>query len=72
MEQADEASFKVTGDLTIRGVTKPVTVDFELTGTANDPWGNFRIGVEGKGDYQPQGLEPELERHDRGSWSARR
>jgi len=44
----DDTTFKVTGDLTIRGVTKPVTVDFELTGTENDPWGNFRVGFEGK------------------------
>ena len=41
--QVDETSFKVTGDLTIRGVTKPVTVDFELTGAENDPSGNFRV-----------------------------
>jgi polyisoprenoid-binding protein YceI len=47
VEQAGETSFKVTGDLTIRGVTKPVTVDFGLTGAVNDPWGNFRLGFEG-------------------------
>src|SRR5215831_5086910 len=47
VEQVDETNFKVTGDLTIRGVTKPVTVDFELTGAENDPWGNFRVGFEG-------------------------
>ncbi len=46
-EQASETSFKVTGDLTIRGVTKPVTVDFELTGAGTDPGGNFRVGFEG-------------------------
>jgi polyisoprenoid-binding protein YceI len=37
----------VTGDLTVRGVTKPVTVDFEFTGSAVDPFGNTRIGLEG-------------------------
>jgi polyisoprenoid-binding protein YceI len=47
VEQVDETNFKVTGDLTIRGVTKPLTVDFELTGAENDPWGNFRVGFEG-------------------------
>jgi polyisoprenoid-binding protein YceI len=47
VEQAGETTFTVTGDLTIRGVTKPVTVGFELTGAANDPWGNFRAGFEG-------------------------
>lgn len=40
-------SHRVTGDLTIKGVTKPVTVDFELAGPAVDPYGNQRIGLEG-------------------------
>jgi polyisoprenoid-binding protein YceI len=39
--------YRVTGDLEIRGVTRPVTVDFEFTGSATDPWGNLRIGFEG-------------------------
>jgi polyisoprenoid-binding protein YceI len=47
VEQLDEEHFRVAGDLTIKGVTKPVTVDFELTGTAVDPFGNERIGLEG-------------------------
>ena len=42
--------FHVTGDLTIHGVTKPVTVVFELAGTSQDPWGNTRIGFEGKAE----------------------
>ena len=48
VEQVDTDNFKVTGDLTIKGVTKPVTVDFEYTGAAVDPFGNQRIGLEGK------------------------
>ncbi|PXX65517.1 polyisoprenoid-binding protein YceI [Nocardia tenerifensis] len=36
MEWSDETNFKVTGDLSIRGVTKPVTVDFELTGAQGE------------------------------------
>lgn len=40
-------TFSVTGDLTIKGVTKQITVDFEYTGTAVDPFGNTRIGLEG-------------------------
>ncbi|GAA0419920.1 polyisoprenoid-binding protein [Acrocarpospora corrugata] len=44
VEQVGETSFKVTGDLTIRGVTKPVTVDFALTGDQNDP---SRVGLKG-------------------------
>jgi polyisoprenoid-binding protein YceI len=42
--------FTVTGNLTIHGVTKPVDVKFELLGTSQDPWGNTRIGFEGKAE----------------------
>jgi polyisoprenoid-binding protein YceI len=45
--QVGEDSYRVTGDLTIKGVTRPVTVDFEYTGSAVDPYGNQRIGFEG-------------------------
>ena len=48
VEQVGTENYRVTGDLTIKGVTKPVTVDFEYTGTAVDPFGNTRIGLEGK------------------------
>jgi polyisoprenoid-binding protein YceI len=48
VEALGDDAFRVTGDLTIKGVTKPVTVDFELTGSAVDPFGNHRIGLEGK------------------------
>ena len=47
VEKMDEDVYRVTGDLTIRGVTNPVTVDFEYTGAAVDPYGNQRIGFEG-------------------------
>ncbi|MDQ0993235.1 YceI family protein [Streptomyces sp. V3I7] len=40
--------FRVTGDLTIMGVTKPLTIDLEFNGSAKDPFGNERIGFEGK------------------------
>ncbi len=39
--------FEVTGDLTIRGVTKEITFPLEFTGSATDPFGNARIGFEG-------------------------
>ena len=48
VEQTDDDEFKVTGDLTIKGTTKPVTVELEYTGVAVDPYGNTRIGLEGK------------------------
>ncbi len=38
---------RVTGDLTIRGVARPVTIDFEFTGSPTDPYGNKRVGFEG-------------------------
>ncbi len=47
VEQVDEANYRVTGDLTIKGVTRPVTIDFEYTGSAVDPFGNERVGFEG-------------------------
>ncbi|WP_182906834.1 YceI family protein [Microbispora sp. H13382] len=47
VEQTGGAGFEVTGDLTIRGVIRPVTVHFELTGVENDPRGAFRIGFTG-------------------------
>ena len=48
VEQVDSENYRVNGDLTIKGVTKPVSVELEYTGTAVDPFGNQRIGFEGK------------------------
>ncbi|MCW2791248.1 MAG: YceI family protein [Nocardioides sp.] len=47
VEREDDTTWLVTGDLTIKGVTQPVTVEFESTGSARDPFGNLRIGFEG-------------------------
>jgi polyisoprenoid-binding protein YceI len=47
VERADETTWVITGDLTIKGVTKPVTIEFEQTGSARDPFGNLRVGFEG-------------------------
>ena len=41
--QAAGDRWKVTGDLTIAGVTKPVVLDTEVSGLAPDPWGNDRV-----------------------------
>lgn len=38
------AEGKITGDLTIRDVTKSVTLDVEFAGTNKDPWGNQKAG----------------------------
>jgi polyisoprenoid-binding protein YceI len=47
-EKVGDEDFKLTGDLTVKGVTKPVTIDFAYQGTAKDPYGNLRAGFEGK------------------------
>ena len=55
--------WKVDGDLTIRGITRPITVDVEFLGAAIDPWGNQRIGFSG--------VVPEVNREDWGlNWNA--
>ncbi|MDP9101286.1 MAG: YceI family protein [Actinomycetota bacterium] len=46
-EQVDEQTYRMSGDLTIKDVTRPVTVDFTYVGAVQDPWGNTRIGFEG-------------------------
>jgi len=45
--ERDGNDWTITGDLAIKGVTKPVTLEFESTGSARDPFGNMRIGFEG-------------------------
>jgi polyisoprenoid-binding protein YceI len=42
-KQSDEA-LRVTGDLTIRGVTREVVLDVEYAGRTKDPWGHERAG----------------------------
>jgi polyisoprenoid-binding protein YceI len=37
----------LTGDLSLKGVTQPVTLDVEFLGVETDPWGGTRIGFEG-------------------------
>lgn len=49
VETVEDDTYRVTGALTIRGVTNTVTLDFEYTGAAVDPYGNQRIGFEGTG-----------------------
>ncbi|MEU1463654.1 YceI family protein [Streptomyces sp. NPDC005727] len=42
--------YRITGDLSILGVTKPITIDLEFNGAAKDPFGNERVGFEGKAE----------------------
>jgi len=56
------AGIIVEGELTIKDVTKPLTIEFEYAGTAKDPFGNDRYGFEG---------EAEINRKDFGlTWNA--
>jgi polyisoprenoid-binding protein YceI len=47
VKETSETGFDLTGDLTVRGVSKPVTIPFTFEGAATDPFGNFRAGFEG-------------------------
>lgn len=47
IDQVEENSFIVNGDLTIRGVTKEIAVPIEFVGIETDPFGNMRAGFEG-------------------------
>ncbi|MES2178914.1 MAG: YceI family protein [Gemmatimonadota bacterium] len=53
-----KSEFRMTGDLTIHGVTRPVTLDVTYEGSGTDPWGNERIGftAAGKIDRREFGL----------------
>jgi polyisoprenoid-binding protein YceI len=60
----DSGSDKVVvdGNITIKDVTKPISITFEYTGAATDPFGNARVGFEG---------EAEINRKDFGlTWNA--
>ncbi len=56
--QGDKPNFKLSGDLTIRDVTKPITLDVEFQGETKDPWGGERVGFSatGKIDRREFGL----------------
>lgn len=47
IDRTGEGAFEATGDLTIHGVTKQVTLPLEVGGPIKDPWGNSRMGIEG-------------------------
>jgi polyisoprenoid-binding protein YceI len=47
VERVDPDTLRVAGDLTIKDVTRPVAIDFQFTGLAQDPFGNQRAGFEG-------------------------
>ena len=46
-EALGDDSYRLTGDLTVRGVTRPVSLDLQFTGAVRDPFGLQRVGFEG-------------------------
>lgn len=47
VKSTGEGTADVMGDLTLNGVTKPVTIKAKLVGEGSDPWGGHRAGFEG-------------------------
>ncbi|MEU9335258.1 YceI family protein [Streptomyces sp. NPDC048290] len=47
-EALGDEDYRITGDLSVLGVTKSITIDLEFNGAAKDPFGNERVGFEGK------------------------
>ena len=52
LSHATGSHWKAEGELTLKGITRPVELDVEFSGAVNDPWGNSKIGatVTGKVD----------------------
>ena len=48
----DEDTFEIEGDLTMNGVTNPVTLTADFQGTETDLWGNERVGIEVMGQVK--------------------
>ena len=44
--RVDDDTFEIVGDLSMNGVTKPITLTAEVQGTETDPWGNERVALE--------------------------
>lgn len=46
-EQIDAETYRMHGDLTVKGTTRPVAIDLTLNGQVTDPYGNVRVGFDG-------------------------
>ena len=46
VKKLDDTTYEVSGDLTLLGKTRPITVKAQATGAGKDPWGNYRRGFE--------------------------
>lgn len=56
--EGNGSEYEITGDLTIKGITKPVTLNAEFSGLMTDPWGNTKVGLnlDGKINRKDFGL----------------
>lgn len=62
IEKVGENKYKLTGDFTMRGVTKEIELDVKFNGIITDPWGNTKAGLK---------LSGEINRFDYGlKWNA--
>ncbi len=62
IQKLNEGEYKITGDLTIKDVTKSITLDTEYSGLMKDPWGNTKAGIA---------MQGKINRKDFGlSWNA--
>lgn len=57
IEPLDEETFKITGDITIHGVTKPIVLEAVVEGTDTDPWGRERVGLTVTGQLNRSDFE---------------
>jgi polyisoprenoid-binding protein YceI len=46
IEKLDDEEFRITGNLTIHGITNEIVLHADYQGTDVDPWGNERVGLE--------------------------
>lgn len=56
--EGNGSEFEITGDLTIKDITKPITLNAEFSGLMTDPWGNTKVGLnlDGKINRKDFGL----------------
>lgn len=63
VKKVDDKNYEVTGDFTLRGVTKPLTLNLQVIGTGPDPKGAIHMGWEGtaalkRSDFDVKALVP--------------
>lgn len=59
---AGDGTGKLEGELTLRGVTKPISIDVQEIGAGDDPWGGYRRGFQGTTSFAMKdfGIEKDL------------